>query len=164
MLTYFGFTIAQLRILGLQKHKSGWGSRYPGHGILTPTLYSWQIPRPFEKGKYLRNIYFAKLLWFYNYSIEDFKTSEAQIWVGAMIARPRYLDPTLYSWQIVRLVTKNVWKRPISKVQLLCYIILVLQLHNWGFWDFRSTSLGGGQDTENTVSWPPPCIADRLCD
>ena len=25
-----------LRILGLQKHKSGWGWRYPGHGILTP--------------------------------------------------------------------------------------------------------------------------------
>ena len=37
MLNYFGFTIAQLRILILQKHKSGWGSRYPGHGILTPT-------------------------------------------------------------------------------------------------------------------------------
>ena len=97
MLTYFGFTIAQLRILGLQKHKSGWGSRYPGHGILTPPCIPDRsydkLPRPFEKGKYLRNIYFAKLLWFYNYSIEDFKTSEAQIWVGAMIARPRYLDP-----------------------------------------------------------------------
>ena len=94
----------------------GWGSRYPGHGILTPTLYSWQIvwnkkcsymskknnlPRQFEKGKYLRNIYFAKLLWFYNCSIEDFKTSEAR--------------------------------------------------------------LGGGQDTQATVSWPPPCIPDTLC-
>ena len=43
MLNYIGFTITQLRILRLQKHKSGWGSRYPGHGILTPTLYSWQI-------------------------------------------------------------------------------------------------------------------------
>ena len=30
-----------------------------------------------ENGKYLRKIYFAKLLWFYNCSIEDFKTSEA---------------------------------------------------------------------------------------
>ena len=43
LLNYFGITIAQLWILGLQKHKSGWGSRFPGHGILTPTQYSWQI-------------------------------------------------------------------------------------------------------------------------
>ena len=27
-----------MRILRLQKHKSGWGSRYPGHGIFTPTI------------------------------------------------------------------------------------------------------------------------------
>ena len=40
MLNYIGFAITQVRILGLQKHKSGWGSRYPGHGILIPTLYS----------------------------------------------------------------------------------------------------------------------------
>ena len=39
MLNYIGFTIAQLRILRLQKHKSGWGFRYPGHGIFTPTVY-----------------------------------------------------------------------------------------------------------------------------
>ena len=43
MLNYIGFTITQVRILGLQKHKSGWGSSYPGHGILTPTLYSKHI-------------------------------------------------------------------------------------------------------------------------
>ena len=30
---------------------------------------------------------------FYNYSDEDFNTSEAQVWVGVKIARPRYLDP-----------------------------------------------------------------------
>ena len=97
MLNYFGFTIAQLRILRLQKHKSGWGSRYPGHGILTPpcipdTLCDY-LPRPFEKGKYLRNTYFSKLLWFYNCSIQYFKASEAQIWVGVKIPRSRYLDP-----------------------------------------------------------------------
>ena len=23
------------------KHKTGWGVRYPGQGIFTPTLYSW---------------------------------------------------------------------------------------------------------------------------
>ena len=23
------------------KHKTGWGLRYPGQGIFTPTLYSW---------------------------------------------------------------------------------------------------------------------------
>ena len=80
------------------------------------------LPRQFEKGKYLRNIYFAKLLWFYNCSIEEhfFKTSEAHVWVGVKIPRPRYLDPTLYSWHIVLLVTKTVWKRQISKEQLLC--------------------------------------------
>ena len=39
MLNYIGFTITQVRILGLQKHKSGLGSRYPGHGIFTPTIY-----------------------------------------------------------------------------------------------------------------------------
>ena len=63
LLNYFGFAIAQLRILRLQKHKSGWGSRYPGHGILIPNLYSWHM---------------------------------------------------------VRLVTKTVWKMQISKEQLLC--------------------------------------------
>ena len=30
---------------------------------------------------------------FYNDSVEDFKTSEAQVWVGVKIHRPRYLDP-----------------------------------------------------------------------
>ena len=30
---------------------------------------------------------------FYNYSVEDFKTSEAQVWVGVKLPRPRYLDP-----------------------------------------------------------------------
>ena len=30
---------------------------------------------------------------FYNYSVEDFKISEAQVWVGVKIPRPRYLDP-----------------------------------------------------------------------
>ena len=30
---------------------------------------------------------------FYNYSVEDFKTSEAQVLVGVKIPRPRYLDP-----------------------------------------------------------------------
>ena len=44
--------------------------------------------RPFEKGKYLRNIYFAWINYFgfCSCSVEDFKTSEAQV-------RPRYLDP-----------------------------------------------------------------------
>ena len=28
-----------MRILRLQNHKSGWGSRYPGYGIFTPTVY-----------------------------------------------------------------------------------------------------------------------------
>ena len=30
---------------------------------------------------------------FYNYSVEDFKISEAQVWLGVKIPRPRYLDP-----------------------------------------------------------------------
>ena len=32
---------------------------------------------------------------FYNYSVEDFKTSGAQVWVGVKIHRLRYLDPHL---------------------------------------------------------------------
>ena len=56
LLNYFDFTIAQWRILRLQKHKSGWGSRYPGHGILTPTLYSWQIVRLVTKTVWKRQI------------------------------------------------------------------------------------------------------------
>ena len=30
---------------------------------------------------------------FYNYSVEDFKISEAQVLVGVKIPRPRYFDP-----------------------------------------------------------------------
>ena len=76
----------------------GWGSRYCGLGILTPTpdFCFWnykKLPRPFEKGKYLRNTYYAKLHWFYNSSVEDFKTSEAQVSMGVKIPWPRYLDP-----------------------------------------------------------------------
>ena len=97
MLNYFGFTIAQVRILGLQKHKSGWGSRYPGHGILTSTLYSLQIVRIVTKTVWKMQIskdnYYAKLHWFYNCSSEDFRTSEAQVWVGVKIPRPLDLDP-----------------------------------------------------------------------
>ena len=44
LLNYFCFTIAQLGILRLQNYKSGWGSRYPGHGILTQATVSWHPP------------------------------------------------------------------------------------------------------------------------
>ena len=81
----------------LQKHKSGWGQD-------TQATVSWpppcipdrlcdELPRPFEKGKCQRNSYFAKLLWFYNCSVEYFKTSGAQVWVGVKVPRPRYPDP-----------------------------------------------------------------------
>ena len=30
-----------LDFLRFPKHKTGWGVRYPGQGIFTPTLYSW---------------------------------------------------------------------------------------------------------------------------
>ena len=33
------------------------------------------------------------LLRFYNCSVENFKASEAQVWVGVRIPRPRYLHP-----------------------------------------------------------------------
>ena len=180
VLNNIGFTITQLRILRLQK--PGWGSRYPGHSILTPTLYSWQTVGLVTKIVWKRQISKEQLLWFYNCSIEDFKTSEAHVWVGVKIPRPLYLDPhpvflthcaisyqdrlenaniygtitvlnyigftitqvrilglqkhksgwgsrypghniltpTLFSWHIVRLVTKTVWKMQISKEQLLC--------------------------------------------
>ena len=45
MLNYIGFTITQVRILGLQKHKSGWGSRYRGQEypvFLTDCAISYQ--------------------------------------------------------------------------------------------------------------------------
>ena len=58
--------------------------------FLTDCAISYQDH--FKKGKYRRNNYFAKLLWFYSCSIEDFKTSEAQVGVGVKIPRPRYLD------------------------------------------------------------------------
>ena len=37
--------------------------------------------------------YYANYIGFYSYSVEDFKTSEAQVWVGVKIHRPQYLDP-----------------------------------------------------------------------
>ena len=87
---------------------------YPGHCMLTPTLYSWQIvwlvTKTFEKSKYLRNNYFAKLLWFYNCSTEDFNTSETQVWVGSRYPDHAILTSTLYSWEIVWLVTKTFEK------------------------------------------------------
>ena len=67
------------------------GVKMPSPQYLDPHPISYQDC--LKKGKYLRNTYFAKLLWFYNCSIEDFKTSEAQVWVGVKIPRPRYLDP-----------------------------------------------------------------------
>ena len=30
-----------LDFLRFPKHETGWGVRYPGQGIFTPTLYSW---------------------------------------------------------------------------------------------------------------------------
>ena len=108
----------------------GWGSRYHGLCILTPTpnfcfwnyknfIYvSKECSDIFESNcfltkllyfighsymsilrlqkqicKYLRNNYYVKLHWFYNYSREDFRTSEAQVWVGVKIPGPRYLEP-----------------------------------------------------------------------
>ena len=42
---------------------------------------------------FLTDCVYGKLLWFYNCSVEAFKTSEAQVWVGVKIPRPQYLDP-----------------------------------------------------------------------
>ena len=33
------------------------------------------------------------MLNYFGFTIEDFKTSEAQVWVGVKIPRPQYLDP-----------------------------------------------------------------------
>ena len=69
---------------------------------ITTLFYRSQLHAPvyvrntgwgFEKGKYLRNNYYTKLHWFDNCSDEDFKTSEAQVWMGVKIPRLRYLDP-----------------------------------------------------------------------
>ena len=71
MLNYFGCTIAQLRILRL--------CAISNQAHLKKQLFKEQL--------------LAKLLWFYNYSNEDFRTSEAQVWVAVKIPKPRYLDP-----------------------------------------------------------------------
>ena len=34
-----------LDFLRFPTHKTGWGLRYPGQGIFTPTLYSWHAMR-----------------------------------------------------------------------------------------------------------------------
>ena len=34
-----------LGFLRFPKHKTGWGVRYPGQGIFTPTLYYWHAMR-----------------------------------------------------------------------------------------------------------------------
>ena len=34
-----------LDFLNCPKHKAGWGVRYPGQGIFTPTLYYWHAMR-----------------------------------------------------------------------------------------------------------------------
>ena len=97
----------------------GWGWRYRGLGILTPTpdFCFWNN----KNFSYVsKNNYFAKLFWFYNCSSEDFRTSEAQVWVGSRYPGHSILIPTMYSWHTVRLVTKTVWKMQISKEQLLC--------------------------------------------
>ena len=67
--------------------------RYLDHHPVFLTHCAISYLRPFGKCKYLRNNYYAKLHWFYNYSSEYFRNSEAQVWVGVKIPRPRYLDP-----------------------------------------------------------------------
>ena len=57
---------------------------------------------------------------FYNYSVEDFKTSEAQVWLGVKIHRPWYLDPHPVFLTDCAISYQDVWKMQISKEQLLC--------------------------------------------
>ena len=99
-------------------------SRYPGHGILTPTLYSWQIVRlvtkTIWKGKYLWNNYFAKLLGFTIAQLRILELQKHKSGWGSRYTCHGILTPTLYSWQTVWLVTKTIWKRQISKEHLLC--------------------------------------------
>ena len=99
MLNYIGFTITEVRILGLQKHKSGWGSRYPGHGIFTPTVYC-------------------------------------------------------------RLLDKQ--NRQLSDFNKICQNDLTRYCHNeiinLLFSKFKKLKMGGGQDTQATVSSPPGVI------
>ena len=68
------------------------------------------------------NYYFAyRLLWFSNCSVEYFKTSEAQVWVGVKIARPRYLDShPVFLTDCTISYQDHLENANISNEQLLC--------------------------------------------
>ena len=42
MKIYELFWDTELDFFKFYVHKTGWGAKYPGQGIFTPTLYSWQ--------------------------------------------------------------------------------------------------------------------------
>ena len=105
-----------------------------------------KLPRQFGKCKYLRNNYYAKLHWFYNYSSEDFRTTEAQVWVGVKIPRPRYIHPhhlLQITWQAKQAVEHSSTKFANNGIINLL------------FSKFKQLKMGGGQDAQATVSWPP---------
>ena len=90
-----------------------------------------------KKSKYLRNTYIAKLLWFYNCSIEDFKTSEAQVWVGVKIPRPPYLDPHPVFLTHCAISYQDLLKK--SKYLRNTYIAKLLWFYNCSIEDFKTS-------------------------
>ena len=77
----------------------------------------------------------------YNCSIENFKTSEAQVWVRVKIPMPRYLDPhpvfltdCVISYQDC--LTKTIWKMQISNNN---YYAKLHWFYNYSSEDFKSS-------------------------
>ena len=71
-------------------------------------LTLWAFGSGELKSNYLRNNYNGKLLWFCNYSVENFKTSEAQVTVSSpppFIAD--YLTSKTGSWAIFNKICQN---------------------------------------------------------
>ena len=92
MLNCIGFTITPVRLfriseaqvwVGIKKPRPEYLDPHPG--FLTDCAISYQdyLKKANIQGTITR---------FYNSSVEDFRTSEAQVWVGVKILMPRYLD------------------------------------------------------------------------
>ena len=50
-----------LDFLRFPKHKTGWGVRYPGQGILTPTLYSWHVMQYVTQTNKIKQLFYCTI-------------------------------------------------------------------------------------------------------
>ena len=97
---------SDLSFFRFPNHETGWGVRYPGQGIFTPTLYYWHTMRYVTWINKIKQLFYGTITYENIVSHLDF-LSFWNIKLGGGVRYPGrgIFTPTLYYWHAMRYVT-----------------------------------------------------------